>query len=427
VEQLIDLTKLMGIDVSIDITKSDLGSGYSDREVVDLLSGRADTDCSESVSIGNRGYNIKGDSGDMFNSSSDSCTNTVTRVTQVRRKRIRFSDIMDTDSESADNNCDFVEICPPVCSRTIGNFLGKPADKVEQEKDDNNVGKEDIVQNSLLGVFKENGEEDEIEIDELSRNNSYVDDLEEEMQAMTGELSKGGNEVVEVNFVDRSIHCVDMIQNSPLENNNQIPSFHLCEICDKTFPVEHDFQAHLASTHFKARLYEEFGKFKRVCPFCQKKSRDIGENMNHIGEFHSKVYEYYNDKFGVGRLRSSKINVVSNLKTFDLSSSQAFQIQRVEPTTAIKSSLRGILKSSNRKVEEQQLKGILRSSTRPHPSPCQSILKKHRSTSKHVQNSPTLFATEVSEQAPPRQFGDDVRNVVLSVQDNAGEKIVDLK
>eukprot|EP00092_Neocalanus_flemingeri_P022372 GFUD01024264.1.p1 GENE.GFUD01024264.1~~GFUD01024264.1.p1 ORF type:complete len:450 (+),score=152.69 GFUD01024264.1:92-1351(+) len=412
VEQLRCLTKELGLRTSI-----------------------CDSDLIQFVSRENSGNVTDKDRSDDTNNNdfgnSDSYNNTMAGGTSDERSRrvVRFNDGWDRESvagDSRDRFSDFVPMVPPVRHRTSPvNIKEKPSDSVLSGGIEERVSYDafsDYNHGDVELVYGRTNNVDQ-EIFEVLTEEEDIFDIDHE--DVGGELDRRGDQHVEDCFSD--IQVVKCSQNS---------NDFLCEICDKTFEKESKFKTHLASTHYKARLQEDFHQFGKVCPFCKKRNRDTGANVMHLGEEHSKVYEYYEEKFGDIKHnrngRHSKLAVTGS--GLDMSSLkfggnfQSVKPKEVKTTTSIKTKvpLKGILKLSKAKTEEKQLKSILRSSSTKSP-PSQSILKAPRSKSKPVDDKQeTCENVDTVTSVDSMDSGSVARKVVLTVQDDDGEAIMDL-
>eukprot|EP00092_Neocalanus_flemingeri_P036809 GFUD01040070.1.p1 GENE.GFUD01040070.1~~GFUD01040070.1.p1 ORF type:complete len:496 (+),score=138.03 GFUD01040070.1:52-1539(+) len=347
------------------------------------------------------------DERDMFNSNvdSDSYNHTMTAGEDETRK-VRSEDIWGRKTTQQvqvaghghrqDRFTDCVPIIPTVRPRAILiNMYEEPRDCLSavlmyQEPRDSvrAVLIYEEPEDSVLPEGTEEGasftpgktdiaDEGMFEVQTVGRNMLII-----EHEDVGGELERKGDQYVEDCFSDIQVDNVQTVEFS--QNSNVF----ICEVCDQTFKVEAKFKTHLASTHYKARLQEDFEKFGEVCPFCDKMSRDVRANVKHVGDDHRKVYEYYEENFGdinfnSGR-RYSKVASIDSGRD-DMSSLklrgnfQTIRFNETKATTSVYSPLKGILKLSQSKSEEKQPKSILRPSSTKSPPSCQSILKAPRS------------------------------------------------
>eukprot|EP00092_Neocalanus_flemingeri_P034394 GFUD01037403.1.p1 GENE.GFUD01037403.1~~GFUD01037403.1.p1 ORF type:complete len:510 (-),score=148.27 GFUD01037403.1:79-1608(-) len=404
VEQLRHLTKELGLRTSI-----------CDSDLIQVVSGE------------NSGNVTDKDRSDDT-SNSDSCNNTMTGGTSGERisRVVRFTDGWDREGvtgHSRDRFSDFVPMVPPVRHRTSPvNINEELSDRVLCGGIEESVSYVAFSDYNLGGVKLVYGRTNNVdeEIFEVLTEEEDIFDIDHE--DVGGELDRRGDQ-----------HVVDCFSDIQLVKCSQNSYDIICEICDQTFEEESKFKTHLASTHYKARLQEDFHQFGKVCPFCEKRNSDTTANVVHLGEEHSKVYEYYGEKFGDIKHnrngRNSKVAVIgSGLDMLSLKFGGNFQSvkpKEVKTTTFIKTKvpLKGILKLSEAKSEEKQLKSILRSSSAKSP-PSQSILKAPRSKSKPVDDK-----HEICETVDSVTSVDSVgvtKKVVMTVQDDDGETIMDL-
>jgi len=371
---------------------------------------------------------------------SDSCNNTVTVGTghSRERRRVSFSDDFDGNSDDCDKDSDDeVQMVPPVKPSHVNVCVAlQPVDSVLPEGMEDNVsydnaGNEAFSDYEVGGagkntLFENVGVDIHEKMDEVKTVSGNIFDK----NPGGHENGDGPNTRDDGNFFD--VEDYDDFPSGQSVEIVQKSDSYSCQICDKTFKVEYKFKAHLASTHFKAKLDFEFNKFGRCCPFCKRTNMNMETNMKHIGETHEKVYDYYEEIFGDGTININKCrSYKSKLVPTCLSGehggkSPTIKANDARPTSLMKPPLRGILKKSNSKSEEKQSKSILRSSSPKYPPPCPSILKPPRTTTKQVQKPPSFSAANIGKTQPPNFQNCINRKIVLSIQNDVGDQIIDL-
>ena len=188
-----------------------------------------------------------------------------------------------------------------------------------------------------------------------------------------------------------------------------------CNICDQDFSSKYELLHHLAMTHYKAKLAENFSEYGRICPMCEEFKDDHEDNLYHIGRDHEVAYDYYQadefvhyvDEFSGFNNERRKMNQ-EKPKSINLYETNGRKLSCSRPSV-----LKGILKSA-RVHQEDPPKSILRVPSLNSPSTKESILKRPKS---QVQS----FKNQVKGKE------DGGVNVLLSVQDKSGDKIIDLE
>jgi len=188
-----------------------------------------------------------------------------------------------------------------------------------------------------------------------------------------------------------------------------------CNICDQEYRSKYELLEHLTMTHYKARLAESFSEYGKICPMCEEFSEDHEDNLYHIGRDHEVVYDYYKaDKF----VKSGEFNAFkNNEKNKNQEKQTSIENSKTnggKSNDSSSSTLKGILKST-RAYQKDVPRSILRVSC-PKPTSTKSILKRNKSHVKLLKNHAEVKGDKIN-----------VLNARFSVQDNYGERIVDLE
>jgi len=333
-----------------------------------------------------------------------------------RRRKVKFSEVSVQDDEFSES--ELLSMCPPVRSRNESSstrIFVEPEDSILNDGSD--VGSEMLegVGHKMSEVWEDiRGEKIEV----ITVRDDVVDDGFGVEEDLVETLNVNRDENATDPFCDIEIDGFD-------EENVRQSDRIFCKICDQAFVTDHDFKAHLASTHYRSRLFEEFEKFGNVCPICNLKSSDTPANMGHIGGNHEKVYDYYeDDKFSHrgdvnsnwDRLHSKKIGSVE-------------LIERNHSTSTRTPPLRGILKLTNNGNKGESPKSILRTPRPKSPVPQHSILKLPKispkiSPKKH--QKVILRSKQTMGEGRVHQEDGRSKRVLLSEKDDDGDMMIDV-
>ena len=186
-----------------------------------------------------------------------------------------------------------------------------------------------------------------------------------------------------------------------------------CNICDQDFPSKYELLDHLAMTHYKAKLAESFPEYGRICPLCLEFRDDHEDNLQHIGRDHEVVYDYYQSDEFVHHV--DEFNGLNNerKKRNDVEPNSIHLRTNRKLSDSKPSALKGILKLA-RIHQEVSPKSILKVPRLESPPAKESILKQPKSQTKTFKN-----------QVEGKEYG--AVNVLLSVQNKSGVKIIDLE
>jgi len=333
-----------------------------------------------------------------------------------RRRKVKFSEESVQNDEFSES--DLLSMCPPVRPRILSghHVLVEPEDSILSET---------FVRNEVCGELLEGkgqngsgGREDVCTGGEKIEVITVRDDVVDDDFGVEDDIAETLNMTSDENAIDP--FCEIELDSFNLEKEKVCHSGRFfCKICDQVFVTDHNFKAHLASTHYKSRLFKEFEKFGNVCPICNEKSRDTLANMEHIGGQHEKVYEYYEaDQF------SDRGDVNSNWAILSSKNNQSVKVDgRNHSTSSRTPPLRGILKLTISGNKEEAPKSILRTPRPKSPVAQHSILKPSKSSSKKPQR-----VILNSEKIRVEDGGDtgNGRKVLLSVQDDVGEMMIDV-
>jgi len=308
------------------------------------------------------------------------------------KKTVSF-DLTSGSYEEDENSVAFM--CPPHNPKGIG-FLGpfsvSVADKGKLYDDDDQICFENSFNSS-------NNDREKIEV--ITVLDYEVDDI---VENVGGSL----NEDISSSVVKDVFYNVD----------SEVDSYKAerCNICDQEYRSKYELLEHLTMTHYKARLAESFSEYGKICPMCEEFREDHEDNLYHIGRDHEVVYDYYKaDKF----VKSGEFNAFkNNEKNKNQEKQKSIENSKTiggKSNDSSSSTLKGILKST-RAYQKDVPRSILRDSCPKPPSTKKSILKRPKSHAKLLKNHAEVKGDKIN-----------VLNVHFSVQDNYGERIVDLE
>lgn len=334
-----------------------------------------------------------------------------------RRRKVKFGEERVQNDEFSGS--DLLSMCPPVRPRISSghHILVEPEDCILSDTTVRNEVGSELLEGE--GHNGSGGWDDACTGGEKIEVITVRDDVVDDDFGFEDDIAETLIMTSDENAIDPFCEIeIDSFNHLEKEKASQTCGF-FCKICDQAFVTDHHFKAHLASTHYKSRLFKEFEKFGNVCPICNEKSRDTLANMEHIGGQHEKVYEYYEaDQF------SDRGDVNSNWGRLGSKNSESVKVHGRNHSTSSRSPpLRGILKLTNSGNKEEPPKSILRTPRQKSPVAQHSILKLSKSSAKKPPRA-ILKSDEIRGEG-----GVDTgngRKVLLSVQDDVGDMMMDV-
>jgi len=296
-------------------------------------------------------------------------------------KRVSFEISVDDDDSFDEESVTPVVMCPPL----------EPSKPGLRQVVIEEVGDELFRGNDGVNTYSSDN------IDVILLSDNEVDDIVE---------NTGGafNDIVGAEYVKDAISESEVLLDR-LQADNVV----CCKICDQVYKRKYNLLDHLALTHYKARLSDEYGDFGNCCPLCEELFGDNDANLTHIGRDHGVAYEYYEtDLFPAYRKEIS-----FRVKEFDNApSSDRMKVDGKNRT----SSLKGILKCKSVIAENTTPKSILRA-PRPKSSTTQKSILKPPKYSKRREKWISVRGDVKVERS--------CNEAVLSIHDDIGDTMVD--